>query len=201
VRCVSRALDNNILRCDSILQMSTVDSLKPLLSYIYRVWCGRDTRLFEYILNWMAHLVQRPDVWTGTALMFISPSPTIEKKVILNLLTEVMGVENVYQPASLTDDIIGKFENKHLISIIVDETWKYLFTTQDWCADARAVEKPTNFIFESREPLSLPHRFVVFHIDPEEAEQHIEETSADVLSTFLKGRDISEFDPLQNPNR
>ena len=63
----------------------------------------------------MANFVQRPDVWTGTALLFISPSPTIEKKVILNLLTEVMGVENVYQPASLTDDIIGEFENKHLI--------------------------------------------------------------------------------------
>lgn len=49
---------------------SSKGSWKHLEEMIFEALAGGQTEMFEYILNWIAHMIQKPDVLPGVALVF-----------------------------------------------------------------------------------------------------------------------------------
>lgn len=49
------------------------DKVKPLTDHILNIWCKGDQALFMYVVNWLAHLVQKRGVKTLVALVLHGP--------------------------------------------------------------------------------------------------------------------------------
>ncbi len=100
-----------------------VGSCRLFMKHVREVLCQGDEDTFRWIVAWMAHLVQRPHVKPGTALV-LRGSEGVGKGVFGNALVELCGAHGVHvtQPKQLT----GSF-NQHLMGkllIFADEvTW------------------------------------------------------------------------------
>ena len=61
----------------------------PILRHIKKVWCNDSKELASYIFNWLAYLVQKPDIKPGTAILMRSP-PRCGKNIITDFIREVV---------------------------------------------------------------------------------------------------------------
>lgn len=48
------------------------DAIDPLLQHIHKVLASKESNVNDYILNWLAHIIQNPEKKIGTALVFRS---------------------------------------------------------------------------------------------------------------------------------
>ena len=85
---------------------------KPIVDHIKYIWCKGDKACADFLLNWMAHLVQRP--WKK---MVVTPvlkgGQGAGKGIIIQLLGKVLGPEHFLQATSL-DTITGKFQEERI---------------------------------------------------------------------------------------
>lgn len=84
------------------------------LEHVKQIVAGGDERITDYILDWMAHAVQRPGDLVGTAIVIRGKQGT-GKGVFCNIFGELFGAHytHVSQPSHLT----GKF-NRHLLRCV-----------------------------------------------------------------------------------
>ena len=75
--------------------------------HILTRWCKGDTELNEYVLNWFAHLIQKPHIKMGTAIVLKSAERS-GKGIIIQLIKDIIGSEYFYQPLNV-NDILGNF--------------------------------------------------------------------------------------------
>lgn len=61
-------------------------SYQLITDHIRNIWCSKDETIFEYVMNWLAHLVQRPDVKIGTAILLKSQSQRVGKNIITDFI-------------------------------------------------------------------------------------------------------------------
>lgn len=85
------------------------------LDHVRKVIASGDEKIATYILDWMAHAVQRPGDLVGTAIVLRGKQGT-GKGVFCNMFGELFGTHytHVSQPSHLT----GKF-NRHLLRCVV----------------------------------------------------------------------------------
>eukprot|EP01127_Copromyxa_protea_P007385 TRINITY_DN1728_c0_g1_i6.p1 TRINITY_DN1728_c0_g1~~TRINITY_DN1728_c0_g1_i6.p1 ORF type:complete len:781 (+),score=46.38 TRINITY_DN1728_c0_g1_i6:234-2345(+) len=109
-----------------LLDTDDFSQIEPLISHIRDVLaCGRED-LMDYIVNWMAHLVQKPRQKIGTALVFQS-----EQGAGKNILTDFLVGNVIGQKSAVTvndlEQLTGRFnvimENKLLT--VCDEVGNY----------------------------------------------------------------------------
>jgi hypothetical protein len=74
----------------------------PLIQHIKSVWCRNDPRSFSYVLDWMAHVLQRPHVKTGVAIV-VSGREGCGKGVTVQKFFEVIGKRHCRQTANIAD--------------------------------------------------------------------------------------------------
>jgi hypothetical protein len=43
-----------------------------ITDHIYNIWCKKDEAVYNYVMNWLAHLVQKPNVKISTAILLKS---------------------------------------------------------------------------------------------------------------------------------
>lgn len=88
--------------------------LSPFLSFVGDVICQHNKDAAEYLLSWMAHIVQLPAERNGTAILLLGDEGT-GKSTLANLFCELLGRQytnpNVTRLASLT----GRF-NSSIVS-------------------------------------------------------------------------------------
>ncbi|KAJ3144009.1 hypothetical protein HDU89_000960, partial [Geranomyces variabilis] len=72
----------NLFRGFKAKQLPTYDMSKfqPLLDHAKHILCNNDGVFFEYLINWQAHIVQRPHIKTQTAPVFFGAQETTEKR-------------------------------------------------------------------------------------------------------------------------
>jgi hypothetical protein len=81
-----------------------------LRTHIYENMCESDDKLFDWVMTWMAQLIQEPWKKPGSALVIIGDKGS-GKTTMLEMLTEIIGKYAL--SSSQREHLIGKF-NKHL---------------------------------------------------------------------------------------
>lgn len=206
---------------EEALEKGTCDA-KPLLDFIKTAWCEDNDDLFNSVLNWMAHLIQKPEIKMKTCLV-LKGLQGVGKGMIVQLLGKIIGSAHFIQPTS-QDEIFGTFNylmnNRFLV--FMDEmfwggekknssTLKKLLTEETWTSNEknvpqRKIQNRMNFIFASNENWvinagSRARRFTVLSVN--ETLYKLPREEVVKLATFcpysfakvLYSRDLTGFDP------
>jgi len=84
------------------------DIVQPVKDHIMNIWCQGNLDQYEYVLNWMAHLRQKPWIKIGVALVLQS-SPGAGKGVIIDLLAKTLGKKYYNQIKNPEKSMYGQF--------------------------------------------------------------------------------------------
>lgn len=111
------------------------------LKHVRDVLCSGDEELFDWVLKWFAHLVQRPWEKPGTAIAIYSPHEGVGKDIAIEYFGRILGVHfvKITDPEQLT----GRF-NVHRVNallITAPETF--------WSGDRRDAGKLKALVTES----------------------------------------------------
>lgn len=95
---------------------------RKILAHIRDVWCGGDVAQFEYVLKWMALLVQKPWIKPEVALVLRSKEGT-GKTMIVQMLLDMFGHHGF--TTAQKDQVAGRF-NGHLfdkVLVVLEEAF------------------------------------------------------------------------------
>ena len=88
-----------------------------ILNFISKAWANDNEEHYNYILNWMAHLIQKPWIKMKTS-MVLQGTEGCGKGMIIQILGKIVGYKHFYQPTDISD-LLGNFnsmlENKLLV--------------------------------------------------------------------------------------
>ena len=142
---------------------------QPILNHLKNVWCSGDENHFQYVLNWFAWVLQRPDVKIGVMLCIRSRQGG-GKGTILDLFSYLMDGDrdtNYFSQCANLESIIGKFttgiEGKCMINF--DEAF--------WGGDVTKLGMIKNLITEPNQEIRVKN------ISP----YNIRNTTAFILTT------------------
>tara|TARA_R110001632_G_scaffold46671_4_gene118505 strand:- start:1086 stop:3656 length:2571 start_codon:yes stop_codon:yes gene_type:complete len=85
-----------------------VSECQPLLNHIKNRWCNDIDDDFEYVLNWLAHLIQKPWVKMGVVICLRSTKEGAGKGIVMNLLRKIIGDNHYFQCNNL-EQLTGSF--------------------------------------------------------------------------------------------
>jgi hypothetical protein len=86
------------------------DLANPIVWHIENIWCNGDKNLSEYVLKWLAFLVQYPSIIPGTILVLRSP-PRCGKNIITDFIRKsLFGPDLVFSTSDL-GKILGRFNS------------------------------------------------------------------------------------------
>jgi hypothetical protein len=125
-------------------------------THIRDVWCGGDAAQFDYVMRWLALLVQKPWVKPEVALVLRSKEGT-GKTIIVQMLLDIFGPHGF--TTAQKDQVAGRF-NGHLfdkVLVVLEEA----FFAGDPSAVAAAKALVTNptlgYEAKGKDPLSAPN--------------------------------------------
>ena len=99
-----------------IREPNNTDLIQPYLDHIERIICNGDTTCYEYVLNWLAHLVQKPHEKPEVAIILKAGQGT-GKGTFVEPIGKIIGAH--YLHATKSEHVLGRFnvllENKILI--------------------------------------------------------------------------------------
>jgi hypothetical protein len=81
-------------------------ALQPLLDHIKTIWCKDNELYYEYVLNWMAHLIQKPYEKIKVALALKSTFEGAGKGCVVDKLIQIIGDNHACQVAD-DNDLFG----------------------------------------------------------------------------------------------
>ena len=198
------------------------------LEHLKSCICNGDAGLYEYVFNWMAHLVQKPAELPGVALVLIGDQGT-GKGSFVAPLGEILGQH--YQHATQMDKVLGRFNMHmaHALLVFCDEiVWggnkkdegalKGLVTEHDRLVEAKFQNPITlpsylRLIFATNEAWAVPtgekeRRWCVLKVN----NNHIQDTAyfgalknelanggSEALLDQLLSRDITSFNVRKAP--
>ncbi len=192
------------------------------LFHIKDVWANGDEETSEYILNWFAHIYQKP--WEKTQVAIVIPSKTQGNGKNLALKPHAEIMKSLYYSTAQIEEIVGNFnpsaEGRLLINLN-ECTWggrksqsgilKALVTEDTMTINNKNVkpymiENYSNVVITSNDenPIEIDQsnrRYYVIEIKEEKLSQKrtnaILKTDNQTLFNFFMNRDISKFDPKQ----
>jgi len=198
------------------------------LRHVKEIICAGDQALYDYVLGWMAHAIQKPTELPGVALV-LRGSPGTGKGHFAQHFGKIFG--NHFQHLVHMDHLLGKF-NAHLSSALVvfaDEiVWggnkreagqlKGIITESRRMMEAKfkdpiIVDNYARFIFATNEDWAVPtgpkeRRYCVLNIDESKAEDHgyfadinteMRNGGLEALMHTLMNFDLSQFNVRRYP--
>ena len=90
-------------------QTASPGNIEPLLDHIKNIWCNGDAVSYEYTLNWMARVVQKPWQRTRIVLVLISKEG-VGKGMVTDILGEILGSQ-CFLSESRKDNLFGQFNS------------------------------------------------------------------------------------------
>jgi hypothetical protein len=88
-----------------------------ILDFIFKAWALENKEHYDHILNWMAHLIQKPWIKMKTSLV-LQGLEGCGKGMIIQILGKIIGSNYFFQPTDISD-ILGQFnfmlDNKLLV--------------------------------------------------------------------------------------
>ena len=198
------------------------------LRHVKEIICAGDQALYDYVLGWMAHAIQKPTELPGVALV-LRGSPGTGKGHFAQHFGKIFG--DHFQHLVHMDHLLGKF-NAHLSSALVvfaDEiVWggnkreagqlKGIITESRRMMEAKfkdpiIVDNYARFIFATNEDWAVPtgpkeRRYCVLNIDESKAEDHgyfadinteMRNGGLEALMHTLMNFDLSQFNVRRYP--
>ena len=95
------------------------DEAQPILDHILDCWCDGDEQSFEYVMDYFAHIIQKPWKKSGVVLALRSKQGG-GKGVIISKLGEIIGDNHFCQNSNanyLFGDFNGQLEGKILVNL------------------------------------------------------------------------------------
>lgn len=202
------------------------NDVKPLLDFIKTAWCQEDERSYNYVISWMAHLIQKPWKKMMSAIVLKGQEGS-GKGFIVSLLGEIVG-KNHYYHATSQKDLFGDFNfllDDKLLCFGDEITWggnkveagtlKTLLTEKTRTSNCknipqRVVSNMINWIFASNNDWVIPagsraRRYCVLetnnHMYTLKGKKRVElfEITPESFARYLYSVDISNFDPTDVP--
>ena len=193
-----------------------------LLDFILVCWCSGDKGLFNHVMDWFAHLVQKPWIKMKASLVLQGLEGT-GKGMIIQLLGKIIGEAHFFQPSS-QEDMFGSFNymmDNRLLCFADEMFWggdkkksgqlKKLLTEDTRCSNTkygpiRRLTNMINWIFASNEQWVVPagaraRRYTILEVtntlyDMNETEKkELYNFCPYSFANFLYNRDISQFNP------
>ena len=93
--------------------------IQPILDHI-KFLCNNEDKVYNYILDWLSHIIQKPFRKTECAIVFYSHGEGYGKNVFTEVLDKIF---NGYFSLIKLEDLVGKFNSilKAKLIIVVDE--------------------------------------------------------------------------------
>jgi len=108
-------------------------NIEPILFHIKDVMANGDNIVYEYLLNYFAHLLQKPYQRTCVCLCFKSIEGT-GKTLFLDIIRKIMG-EDLYTTTNEMDRILGRFNDLSANKILIN------FNETNWGGDIKSKGK------------------------------------------------------------
>ena len=86
------------------------ESCEPILNHIRDIWCKNIPEKYEYVINWLAYCLQKPQSKTTVALVLLSKEGG-GKGIIIDKLKEIYG-ERYYLHCQGFEDVFGNFNSQ-----------------------------------------------------------------------------------------
>lgn len=190
--------------------------ITPFLNFIKVAWCNNQQDLYEWILNWIAHTIQKPLVKMTTALV-LRGEEGVGKGMVVQKLIQILGKHYCCQPTN-ANDLLGNFNSivdRKMLLFIDELVWggdkqragilKKLISEENGSINEKGIPQRTfvnnyNIIMASNEEWVVPagnnaRRFLVLEV------QNTRLNRSDVynccpysLAKFFYSRDISNFE-------
>ena len=81
-----------------------------VLDHIHHIWCRGNETLYQYVVNWMASLIQRPWLKLGTAIVLRGLQGS-GKGLIVNLLATIIGKQHYFHVQDV-NDVTGTYTHQ-----------------------------------------------------------------------------------------
>lgn len=98
-----------------------------ITDHICNIWCSKDQVIYEYIMNWLAHFIQRPNVKSGTAILLKSQFQGAGKNIITDFIGNYVVGSRYYNTINDIEQVVDRFNSKSenkLLTICDDsELW------------------------------------------------------------------------------
>ena len=85
--------------------------MDPILWHVKNVICSGDEKLDEYIWNWWAHLVQKPEMKPQTILVLKSTLQQCGKNIITDFIGDKVLGSHLHFATSDLEKILGRFNS------------------------------------------------------------------------------------------
>ena len=148
------------------LAQVNLEIVKPFLNHMKLIICNRDAKLYYYLTNWLAFIVQHPEKKVGTALVIIG-DPGTGKNTFTDTICKIFGP--YANPNAKLDNFTGTFNSSIVYKRLVvcnevrsysgnrnydHDALKTLITEESIdvnqkYVDVRHLENVTDFIFLS----------------------------------------------------
>lgn len=198
-----------------------------LLDFLLVNWCRDDQDLFDWVMNWMAHLIQKPWVKMKTSIV-LKGSEGSGKGMIVQILSKIIGDMHYFQPSS-HEDMFGNFNymmDNRLLVFADEMIWggnkkeagqlKKLLTENTRCSNTkygpiRRMSNMINWIFASNEDWVIPagaraRRYTVLDVAnglysmTSDERKELYDFCPYSFAKYLYNRDIEGFNPHEMYN-
>lgn len=135
---------------EEIAEKFDEDEAQPILDHILDCWCNGDQDSFEYVLDYFAHIIQKPWKKSGVVLCLRSKQGG-GKGVIISKLGEIIGDNHFCQNSNanyLFGDFNGQLEGKILVNL--DEAF--------WGGDKKMEGQMKNKITERNQTINKKNK-------------------------------------------
>ena len=189
--------------------------MKSVLNYIKYVWCSKYDEIYEYILNWLAHICQKPNIKTGVAILLFGEKSHDIKSILCKLIVkQIIGEMNYSNHNSLEYDNIkdgilccSHIKNNRDSEILREYITKdKLVVTID--GEDTELYDYNNFIISTTDIIAekiklSKHIFMSLDVTIDNSNDYplknINYRTARNFYNFLMQRDIKNFDPKKLP--
>ena len=208
---------------------STKGNCDPYLHFVLEVICAHDKAKYEYLINWLAFLVQKPNKLPEVAIVLMGGQGT-GKNTFIKPLSEMLGPHAI--ETSTIDQIAGRFLG-HLADKVLahanESTWggnkQYEGTLKALITEpTRAIERKgldiqvmkncIHLIVSSNEdwPVAAAlddRRFAFYEVSDKQQQNStyfesihwwLDSGGSSFLLHYLKNRDISDWHPRDRPS-
>tara|TARA_B100000683_G_scaffold275779_1_gene327636 strand:- start:962 stop:3136 length:2175 start_codon:yes stop_codon:yes gene_type:complete len=207
---------------------STKGNCDPYLHFVLEVICSHDKAMYEYLINWLAFLVQKPNELPEVAIVLMGGQGT-GKNTFIKPLLELMGPHAM--ETSSINQLVGQFNGHQADKTLVhanESTWggnkqsegalKALITEpfraiERKGLDIQVMKNCVHLIVSSNEdwPVAAAlddRRFAFYEVSDkrqqnstyfESIHQWLDSGGPSFLLDYLKNRDISDWHPRNRP--
>ena len=200
------------------------DGVIKWLDFIKTAWCHNDDRVYNYVIKWFAHLVQKPMVKTNKAIV-LKGNQGVGKSMVYHTLMKIIGDNYCAQPSGY-EQIFGNFNSllDNKILVFADElvwggckkdagklkkfiTEPHLYSNEKHMT-IRKLNNESNWLIASNEEWVVPagnkeRRYIILNVSDDMLEFNVKEKKriAEVcpfsLAAYLYSIDLTDWDSTE----